>query len=265
MSIFTLVNQKGGVGKTTTAITLAGLAVQDSRNKVLLVDLDPHGSLTTYLGLDPDSVQGSCFDLFRDPELTQEEILQRLVVVTEIDNLFLLPASSLLTTLESQLGHRAGAGWVLKKALQKLENDFDQVFIDTAPLMGMLMVNAIVAADKLIIPVQTEFLAMKGLERMMKTLELLSDTHQKQNEVLILPTLYDGRTQASQESMKELQKLYEGKIWNLSIPIDSKIRAASRMGLPPSFLDPQSRGVRRYRKLWFKTFLQEFSREAIAV
>lgn len=264
MSIFTLVNQKGGVGKTTTAIALAGLAVQDQQ-KVLLVDLDPHGSLTTYLGFDPDSAIGSCYELFCQPDLSAEQILDNMVVATQIEHLHLLPASSLLTMLESEVGNRLGLGWVLANALKKIENRYDHIFIDTAPLMGMLMINAIMAADRLVLPVQTEFLAMKGLERMMKTLELLTQTHRKEHDILVLPTLYDGRTQASQESMKELQKIYGEKVWHLSIPIDSKIRAASRLGLPPSFLDSQSRGVRRYRKLWQRTLNRENSIEFLVV
>ena len=172
MKVWAVANQKGGVGKTTTAVNLAGqLALQGQRT--LLVDMDPHGSMSTYFGLDPDTLEKSIYLLFQEQGPGLERAARSILYPTVVDGIGLLPASTALATLDRQLGTQEGKGLVLQKALQIFERQFDYVLIDCPPLLGILMVNALAACEHLILPVQTEFLALKGLERMMRTLHMV--------------------------------------------------------------------------------------------
>lgn len=248
MKTWAVANQKGGVGKTTTAVTLAGLLAARGY-RTLLVDMDPHGSLTSYFGFDPDDLSDSVYNFFQgvangtaiDPEPVIRE--------TRVSNLHLAPASVALATLDRQLGVRKGTGLVMVKALRAVAGRFDRVLIDCPPVLGVLMINALAACEKLLIPVQTEFLARKGLERMLKTLEMVQRSGQAPLPRLIIPTMYDRRTRASVESWAALRESYGQDLWDATIPVDTGFRDASRAGLPLSQLRPRARGVVAYNKL----------------
>lgn len=243
METWVVANQKGGVGKTTTAITLGALL--SSRGKrVLLVDLDPHGSLTAYLRYDPDTVEGSVYELFQS-----RKAINKKFHVTGIDNLFLLPASPALATLDRQFGLQPGGGTALKKALCKLEDQVDYVLIDCPPTLGILMVNALAAADFLIMPVQTEFLALKGLDRMLATLAMIARARRSSIPYLIVPTLFDRRTRASREALEILRADYSMNLWDLVIPVDTQFRDASKQGVPLTKINSQSKGVLAFEAL----------------
>ncbi len=155
MIVWSVANQKGGVGKTTTTVTLAGL-LSKKGHRVLLVDTDPHASLTTYLGYDSDEVEKSLFDLFQLPEINRESVLP-LIIQSEIENIDIVPAHMSLATLDRVMGNRSGMGLILKRALLALHGDYDYVLIDCPPILGVMMVNALAASDRILIPVQTEF------------------------------------------------------------------------------------------------------------
>ena len=159
MNVWAVANQKGGVGKTTTAITLAGILASQG-HRVLLVDMDPHGSLTTYFGFDPDTIENSVYNLFHDKDLKTLALVQG----TNFERLSMLPASTALATLDRQLATQQGKGLVIKKCLMQIQGVYDYVILDCPPMLGVLLVNALAACDYLIIPVQAEFLALKGLE-----------------------------------------------------------------------------------------------------
>ena len=167
MNIWTVANQKGGVGKTTTTIALGGLLAKRGY-RVLLVDTDPHASLSYYFGIESEDLELSVYDLFL--EVTSKEQILQSLCPTQYENIDILPATMALATLDRSLGNKAGMGLVLKKAMLKLEEDYDYVLMDCPPVLGVLMVNALAASHRIIVPVQTEFLALKGLDRMMKTL-----------------------------------------------------------------------------------------------
>lgn len=246
MRIWTVANQKGGVGKTTTAAALAGLLAERGA-RVLLVDLDPHGSLTTYVGYNPESVPRSSFELFAEQMLTSREAVQSLLLTTRDATVQLLAASPALATVERR--SLSGTGVRIGKAMALLWDDFDYALIDTPPVLGALMVNALAACEKLLIPVQTEFLALKGLERMLRTLEMLARSQQRPLPYLIIPTLFDRRTQASVGSLRSLRNDYPDTVWAGMIPVDTRFRDASRAGFLPSQFDAQCRGVEAYRSL----------------
>jgi chromosome partitioning protein len=246
--IWAVANQKGGVGKTTSVVTLSGL-LADAGHRVLMVDLDPHGSLTSYFRFDPDSIEHSAYDLFLGNGKIQEDLPKELILETGHPNLSLLPSSTALATLERHAQAQGGMGLVISKTLAILWDDYDYVLIDSPPVLGVLMINALAACQQLIIPVQTEFLAIKGLERMVRTLTMINRARKRPVPYLIVPTLFDRRTQASNKSLRSLKEAYDEAVWHSVIPIDTKLRDASTAGIAPSALDNNARGVKAYTSL----------------
>lgn len=258
MVIWTIANQKGGVGKTTTTVTLGGLLAERGY-RVLLVDMDPHASLTYYFGIDAEELEVSVYDIFtRGKAISREEILQSLCPSTA-ERLDILPASMSLATLDRSLGNQSGMGLILKKGLKLIEQDYDYVLIDCPPVMGVLMVNALAACDRVLIPVQTEFLALKGLDRMIATMALMRSSKQELT-FTIIPTMYDKRTRASLEAYKELKAKYQDRVWSAVVPVDTKFRDASLAQTPPNVFAGNSRGVFAYNTLL--TYLLQLSPEA---
>lgn len=247
MIVWSVANQKGGVGKTTSTVTLAGLLSQKG-HRVLMVDTDPHASLTTYLGYDPDAVTSSLFDLFQLKTFSRETV-KALILETELEGMDIIPAHMSLATLDRVMGNRSGMGLILKRALQTVSQDYDYVLIDCPPILGVMMVNALAASDRILIPVQTEFLAMKGLERMMRTLTIMQKSRPGGFKVTIVPTMYDKRTKASLQTLMQLKKDYPNQVWTSAVPIDTKFRDASLKHLPASHFASGSRGVFAYKQL----------------
>lgn len=248
MRVWTVANQKGGVGKTTTTISLAGLLAAQ-RHDTLLVDMDPHGSLTSYLGLDPDVIDRGLYALFETYAVGTKEPVDTLIRCTELDHIHILPASMALATLDRQLGSREGMGLVLTRALTNVSSRFDFVLIDCPAILGVLMVNALAVCEHLIIPVQTEFLALKGLERMIGTVNMIMRARKIPVPYTIVPTLYDRRTRAARESLLVLRERYANQLCDGVIPIDTQFREASKAGAPISSTAPASHGAQAYRML----------------
>lgn len=260
MHIWAIANQKGGVGKTTTVVTLAGL-LADQGFDVLLLDLDPHGSLTSYFGYDPDAQEFSGYDLFQHQGKVPESLPATLLVNTSHDRINLIPASTAMATLERKAVGSDGMGLVVSRALAYLWDRFDYVLIDSPPVLGVLMVNALAACERLIVPVQTEFLAIKGLERMTRTLNMINRSRSAPINYYILPTFFDRRTQASLQSLRKIKLDYPQHITPAVIPVDTKFRNASIKGIVPSALDPSTHGVRAYSIL-MKHLLNKQKQEA---
>lgn len=254
MRVLTIANQKGGVGKTTTTVALGGLAAEQGQ-RVLLLDLDPHGSLSSYFRQDPDTIELSVFTLFQERKQLTRDSVRRLIQHTDFTNIDILPAATALATLERQAIGQDGMGLVLARALAQVYDDYDWVLIDTPPLLGVLMINALAACQYLVIPVQTEFLALKGLERMVNTLIMMSKSRKKALAYSIVPVMYDRRTQASVTSLRTIRNTYFERVWPSHVPVDTKFRDASKAGVPPHLFESNSRGVEAYRSL-FK-FLQQ--------
>jgi chromosome partitioning protein len=247
--VISIANQKGGVGKTTTSVALAGLMAAEGA-RVLMLDLDPHGSLSTYFRQEPDAQELSTYTLFQERKSLYPESVRRLIQPTAYPNLYLIPATTALATLERQAIGQDGMGLVIMRALAQVHNDFDYVVIDSPPLLGVLMINALAACHWLVVPVQTEFLALKGLERMVNTLAMMSRSRKKPLNYSIVPVMFDRRTQASVTSLRSIRNSYDEHVWPGHVPVDTRFRDASKQGVPPHLFDPGGRGTEAYASLW---------------
>jgi len=262
MRVWAVANQKGGVGKTTTAVSLAGLLAQNKK-KVLLLDLDPHGSLTSYFRYDPEADLSGGYALFQLKARGEQYALPELVQPTGIEGIDLLCASTAMATLDRQLSTQGGMGLVVADALKTVSAQYDRVIIDCPPMLGVLMVNALAACEHLLIPVQTEFLALKGLERMLRTVSRVARSRFGGLKHTIVPTLFDRRTRASLDTLRQIRRDYGDHVWRGVIPVDTKFREASKSAIPLTTMQPRARGSRAYTLLleWLEEPESKFSKE----
>lgn len=248
MLVWAVASQKGGVGKTTTVATLAGW-LQQEHLRVLVIDTDPHASLTSYLGFDEGEMEYNLFDLYAAPELNREMFL-RCTAHTALPGLDIIPAAMSLATIDRQLSGRQGVGRILTRALTLIEDCYDVVLIDCPPVLGALMVNALVASTIILVPTQTEFLALKGLHGMVRTFDIMQQADSTAHfNYIIVPTMFDKRTNASLRSLEFLKNNYQEHIWPEHIPIDTRFRESSARALPLSIMDKGSRGSQAYLSL----------------
>ncbi len=245
MKTWVAANQKGGVGKTTVALSLAGwLAERGCR--VLLVDMDPQCSLSHYFGFEPDAIDAGVYDLFTAPERDPAAVVQS----SRVEGIDVLPATPAMATLDRQLGQRQGQGLVLARALRRLPGGkYSHALVDCSPSLGVLMVNALAAADRVLIPTQTEYMALKGLERMLRTLSMINRSRSSRLPYLIIPTMFDKSTRASVGALEQLKEIGGDDLWDQVIPVDNQFLEASRNGLPLAQFMPQSRGAQAFRQL----------------
>ncbi|MDZ7924512.1 MAG: ParA family protein [Marinagarivorans sp.] len=249
IEVWTVANQKGGVGKTSTTVALAGIAASAGK-RVLMIDLDPHGSLSMYFHQEPDYTAKSTYSLFAQRDQLSAEFIHGLIRTTPLKTLHLLPAATALATLERQMSASDGLGLVIARAIALIKDDFDLVILDCPPILGVLMINALAACQQLIIPVQTEHLAIKGLDRMLHTLKMLGRSRKTPLPFVIVPTMFDRRTQASVQSLRVLRNEYGDDVWQGKVVIDTRIRDASKAGVPPHLFSPNSAAVACYQQLF---------------
>ncbi|MFC4727305.1 ParA family protein [Coralloluteibacterium thermophilus] len=238
MQVWTIANQKGGVGKTTTTLAL-GYWLARQGAQVLQIDLDPHASLSRAHGVPAEPAPQGTLELFADPP----QPLAALARPTALAGLALVPAQSALATLERRSATQPGLGRALSQALARDAGRWDYVLLDCAPTLGLLMVNALAAADRLIVPTQTEPLALHGLDGMLRTAQMIERSRGSALPTFVLPTLHDRRTRVAQESLAAMRGRPGAKVWDAEIPIDTRLRDAQ------SFLDLEARfgrGLRAY-------------------
>jgi len=237
-------NQKGGVGKTTTVINLAAfLALSGTRT--LVIDLDPQGNATSGLGVDRRSVERSSYDV-----LVDRAPISELVMETPVGGLDLLPSSPSLSGAEVELVGLAGRERRLTAALAELDGRYERVLIDCPPSLGLLTVNALTAADGVLIPIQTEYYALEGLSQLVNTIRRVREGLNPRLEIEgVLLTMYDARTNLSAQVASEVRRHMNGSVYDTIVPRSIRLSEAPSHGLPIALYDPGSRGASAYREL----------------
>ena len=240
--IITIANQKGGVGKTTTALNLAA-SLGEAKQKVLLLDFDPQGNAGSGLGV--RDVEKSIYEVLSG-ELKIEDILQTEIV----ENVDFLPGNRNLAAMDAELANEENKNYFLKDVLDKIEKDYDYIFIDCPPSLGTLTINALTASHSVLIPIQCEYYALEGLSQMLETIQTVREAL---NEALsiegILFTMYDGRNLLSQDVVRAVKEHFTVTIFNTIIPRNVRLAEAPSHGMPINLYDGGSTGADAYRKL----------------
>ena len=242
--IIAIANQKGGVGKTTTSVNLAA-CVADAGRRTLLIDADPQGNATSGLGVDKNALESSIYDVF-----INDLPLSDAVRPTMLDTLRLVPANIELAGAEVELVTRMAREQVLKNALAAVRGAYDFVFIDCPPSLGLLTLNALNAADTLLVPIQCEFYALEGLSQLMNTVRLVRRNLNPALDVEgVVLTMFDSRTNLSVQVVEEVKKFFRNKVYETIIPHSVRLSEAPSFGLPIIRYAPRSSGAAAYEAL----------------
>ncbi len=247
--VISVANQKGGVGKTTTTVNLSTLLAKKGK-KVLLIDTDPQGNATSGLGLTKE-LELSVYDILVG-DTTFDETIEN----TAIKNLKICPSNISLAGAEVQLVSMMSREQRLKVKLDEVKDQYDYILIDCPPSLGLVTLNAFTASDTVLIPVQCEYFALEGLGQLLNTVNLVKKHLNKSLEIEgALLTMYDARTNLSNQVVKEVKKYFEGKVYKTVIPRNVRLSEAPSYGMPISLYDPRSKGAKAYEKLT-KEFLK---------
>ena len=248
--IVSIANQKGGVGKTTTSINLSTILAKKGK-KVLMIDADPQGNASSGVGVDRDEIELSTYDI-----LINESTFEDVVKKTNIKNLDLCPSNINLAGAEVELVSVISREHRLKEKLEAVKENYDFIIIDCPPSLGLITLNAFTASDSVLIPVQCEYYALEGLGQLLNTISLVKKHLNKDIEIEgALLTMYDIRTNLSNQVVKEVKKYFNDKVYKNVIPRNVKLSEAPSYGMPISMYDPRSKGAKSYEK-----FVKEFLR-----
>ncbi len=241
--ILAFANQKGGIGKTTSAINVAAAIAVLGKN-VLAVDCDPQGNMTSGFGINKKNLHTTSYDLLVGRAEGKDTVAK-----TNFDRISVIPANIALAGAEFELVELEERAYRLKNELDKLKNAYDYIVIDCPPSLGILTINALAAADGVVIPMQCEYFALEGLTQLMVTIRKIKELYNKDLEIAgILITMYNGRLNLSTQVLRELKKYYADKILSEPIPRNVRISEAPSFGMPICFYDKNSKGALAYEK-----------------
>jgi len=253
--IFSFCNQKGGVGKTTSAINLATLVAR-SGYKVLLIDIDAQANATSGLGEEKPAIEFTAFQLFVD-NVEPSEIIKE----TKIQNLHLIPSNADLSGAELELINKSKREFKLQTKLKKIAENYDFIFIDCPPSLGLITINALTASDYIIIPLQCEYFALEGLGQLLQSFQLVKKNLNPALQIgAVLLTMADFRTNLTQQVIEEVKGYFKEKVFGTIIPRTVKLSEAPSFGQPAVIYDPHNRGSRCYQEV-AREFIKRFASE----
>lgn len=250
--IFALANQKGGVGKTTTAVNLSA-SIAEMGKKVLLIDIDPQGNSTSGLGIEKANLEDCIYNVLID-DYPIEMIIQE----TDLESLYVAPATINLAGAEIELVPKMSRESKLDEAIQFIKEDYDYIFIDCPPSLGLLTFNALTAATHVLIPIQCEFYALEGLSQLLNSIKLSNQYLNKDLKIGgVILTMYDSRTNLSVDVAEEVRKYFPNKVFDTIIHRNVRLSEAPSHGKPIILYDSSSRGAKSYRSLAKEVLLVE--------
>lgn len=240
--VISITNQKGGVGKTTSAVNLAYYLAKAGK-KVLLVDFDPQGNATSGLGVDKDKLNITMSDV-----MLGKKLLKDTIIATDYKNLWLAPSTPHLANTEAELAQAERRFSRLKVAIESVANQYDFILIDSPPSLSLLTVNGLIAARYILLPVQAEFYALEGLGQLLETMKLVRKNINPTLDLLgVLPTMINSRTSLSQQVYEEIKQHFPGKVFRQTIPRNIRLAEAPSYGVPIGEYDKWSKGARAYK------------------
>lgn len=258
---YAVVNQKGGVGKTTTAVSLAACAASDDR-RTLLVDLDAQGNATSGLGVERSKLEACMYDVLTSAEAGEDAVgLRDILVHTSVDNLDLAPATIDLAAADLSLANAIAREMRLRRAVMAVDAEYDLVIVDTGPSLGILTINSLSAAEQVIIPIQCEYYALEGLSQLLDVISLVK--HQINPDLQItgaVLTMYDARTRLASEVVEEVRASFPGRVFNTIIPRNVRLAEAPSYGVPIIVYEPQCAGAQAYMELYREVLCDEEAR-----
>lgn len=253
--IIAVVNQKGGVGKTTSTVNLAA-AVAAKGFRVLLVDIDPQGNATSGLGVNKRELKLSSYDVIINAKPAVDVIIK-----SDYENLSILPASMALAGAELELVDMNRRESKIKNSMAVISVDYDFIFMDCPPSLGLITLNALCAADSVLVPIQCEYYALEGLSQLMSTIRQIKKLYNPHIEIEgVLLTMYDGRLNLTHQVVNELKQYFPKKVYGTAIPRNVKLSEAPSYGMPILYYDKHSKGAEAYNELAVE-FLKQNGRE----
>lgn len=242
-------NQKGGVGKTTTNINLAACLALKGK-KILILDIDPQGNTTSGVGISKKGLNKTTYEILVNDKLAPKEAIMH----TSVENLDIIPASVQLAGAEIELVQLEGREKRLKKAIDKIKSNYDYIFIDCPPSLGLLTINSLTAVDSVLVPIQCEFYALEGVSQLMSTIELVKKSLNSKLQIQgVILSMFDGRTNLSIQVVEEVKKYFREKVYTTVIPRNVRLAEAPSYGMPITEYDPKSAGAMAYHE-----FAEEF-------
>lgn len=242
--IIAITNQKGGVGKSTTAINLSACLAEVGK-KVLVIDIDPQGNTTSGLGVDKNNVDNTLYELLLD-----RSDLESCIIENVIDGLDLIPSNINLSGAEIELVGVEEREYILREAVEKVRDRYDFIIMDCPPSLSMLTINALTAANSVLVPIQCEYYALEGLSQLIHTIELVQERLNEELEIEgVVFTMYDARTNLSLQVVENVKENLNQNIYKTIIPRNVRLAEAPSYGLPINLYDPKSTGAESYRLL----------------
>ena len=242
--IIAVFNQKGGGGKTTTNVNLTA-SLGKKGKKILVLDLDPQGNTTSGYGIDKNNVDYTIYDVMLDDVDIKEAIIK-----TEFENIDIVSSTTDLSGAEVELATKKDREYSLKKSLEKVRNEYDYIFIDCPPSLGMLTINCLTTVDSVLIPIQCEYYALEGVSQLMETIKLVKSRLNPNLEIQgVVLSMFDGRANLSIQVVEEVKKYFKGKVYSTLIPRNVRLAEAPSHGKPVIYYDSRCKGTEAYLDL----------------